>query len=85
MITPNDPDYHRQLRAKKFTDQVIHLLRDFLPLNDRTCRNRIFDVIYDAAYNENARIINVPPEYDTLTKLELERKMFEPIIMKDVK
>lgn len=86
MLSPNDPSYHRQLRARQFTDQVMHLLEDFLPMNDKICRNRIFDFVYEAAYQSNAQIINVPPEYDALNKLELERKMLAsvtlPFIMK---
>jgi hypothetical protein len=66
----------RFLRAKRFSDLIVHLLSDFLP-RDRECRYRILDYLLETAYGQNAEIISVPPEWDALTKLEIERRMLE--------
>ena len=75
----------RGMRARQFAAQVIDSLRDYLPTDGRTMQ-RIHDQLYEDAYNANALIVTVPPEFDMLSKLEAERemrkRMMEPFTMK---
>jgi hypothetical protein len=71
-----DSPSRRQLRAKRFADTIISLLRDFLP-SDRDTLERIYDLLAEEGYELNAEIISVPLELDALDKLQIERKMLE--------
>lgn len=66
----------RYLRARRFSDQVRSMLRDFLP-RDRDCQDMIDEVLMEIGFTNNAEIISVPPEKDHLDKLQLERAMVE--------
>lgn len=66
----------RALRARRFADTVFSLMRDFIP-RDRECVDRIREELMIAGYEANAEIINVPPEWDALTKEQIERAKLE--------
>ncbi len=66
----------RALRAKRFADTVVSLMQDFIP-RDRECTRRAFDVTLEAAFAANVEIVNVPPEWDALDKLQIEAAMLE--------
>ena len=63
-------------RAVHFTNMILAVMRDFIP-QDRECHRRISDHLLRLAYEQNLQIVNVPPEWDALTKLEIERAMLE--------
>ena len=67
---------NRERRANQFTNQIIGMLRDYLPPG-REVRRMICDELWKIAHDGNLEIISVPPEFDALTKLELERRMVE--------
>jgi hypothetical protein len=71
-----DLDSPRYGRARKFSDTILAVMRDFLP-QDEECQRHIGDFLLRLAYEQNASIIEVPPEWDALTKLEIERAMLE--------
>lgn len=66
----------RDARAALFTNQIMSMLRDYLPPG-RDAQRLIYDEICTIALEQNLQIISVPPEFDALTKLELERRMVE--------
>lgn len=68
----------RYLRAKQSTDQIVGLLKDFLPRDDE-CLQRVYRDIFETFFFSNSAIINVPPEKDALDKLALERAMLETL------
>lgn len=67
---------NRELRARRFANGIIGLMRDFLPV-DRDCNRVMYKFLYELAYKENIEIVNVPPEWDSLTKLQIEKAMLE--------
>lgn len=66
-----DPNY-REMRAKRFADTVLGIMRDFVP-QKRDVVRLMWDCLYELGYRTNAEIIYVPPECDTMSKLELEQ------------
>lgn len=72
-------DTPRYARARRFAQRVQYMLRDFLP-SDRQCIRRIEEHLLEIGFENNAEIINVPPECDELDKLALERRMLEASI-----
>ena len=66
----------RALRAQRFADIVMHIMRDFTP-RDHDCCRRMTEALYEIGWANNAEIISVPPESDHLDKLELERRCLE--------
>lgn len=69
----NDP---RFLRARRFADHARHLLRDFLPPG-RDTQRLIYDHLIRTGWEQNLEIVTVPPEWDALDKIELERARLE--------
>jgi hypothetical protein len=74
----------RYERARQFADEILHLMRDFLP-QDRECAHRVWDHLVMTAFEANAAILRVPVEWDALNKMALEKAMLEramkPIMM----
>jgi hypothetical protein len=66
----------REQRAIRFVNNVMGLTRDFLPSGSEFQR-RIYDALYKIAYDANYEIIEVPVEYDHLTKIQLQHRMLE--------
>lgn len=66
----------RFLRAMRFSNQIMGLVRDFVP-QDRECCSRLEDILLEAGFDANAEIINVPPECDHLDKKALEARRLE--------
>jgi hypothetical protein len=66
----------RYQRAQRFSEQVIHLMWDFIP-NDRDCLERIQDYLMEVGFSSNAEIISVPRECDHLDKVALEQRRLE--------
>jgi hypothetical protein len=69
----------RYQRAQRFSNQVVHMLWDFLP-NDRDCLDRIQHYLMEVGFSANAEIISVPPECDNLDNLDkvaLEQRRLE--------
>ncbi len=48
----------REMRANRFANMVIGMMRDYLP-SDRDFLRRIYDDLHKAAYEGNLEIINV--------------------------
>lgn len=69
-------DTPRAARARRFSQMVHAMLRDFLPV-DRDCARRVDEYLTEIGFENNAEIISVPPECDALDKLVLERRMLE--------
>lgn len=69
-------DASRYYRAKQFSDQIIHLLQDYLP-RDRACLSTIQEHLIVSAYQANATIITVKPEWDHLDKIRLETALHD--------
>ncbi len=74
--TIHDIGSKRELRATRFANCILSLMRDFLP-SDRECQRRMYDYLAEVGYKGNVELINVPPECDELDKIALERKMYE--------
>lgn len=74
----------RAVRAKQFASQIMSLLADYLP-RDREINERIYDELGKAAYEANALIVNLPPEFDELSEAAAQRamldKMLKPLII----
>jgi hypothetical protein len=66
----------RYQRAQRFSNQVVHMLWDFLP-NDRDCLDRIQHYLMEVGFSANAEIISVPPECGNLDKVALEQRRQE--------
>ena len=66
----------RALRATRFADTMLHLMRDYLP-NNRDMQRMMYDELALIGYQSNIELINVPIERDHLDKLQLERAMIE--------
>ena len=77
-LTFEDMQTPRYQRAAHLTNVMVGALQDFLP-RDRETMDRIERHVFEIAWETNITIINVPPEYDALTKLQLERQMIEKI------
>ena len=75
----------RTMRAKAFAAQITRALQDFLPADGRTL-HRIHDLLAAQAYETNALIVRLPPEFDHLCEHEAERAMIErmlaPLVVK---
>lgn len=70
----------RQARARQFADEMVHVLDGFLPA-DRDCRIVVLDYLHRLSFKLNCCIVNVPPEWDHLDKLALEKAMLETKIV----
>jgi hypothetical protein len=66
----------RYLRAHRTATMILATMRDFIP-QDRRVLDRIKDHLMEVAYQANAEIVSVPPEWDTLDKMSLIGAMFE--------
>lgn len=66
----------RWSRARRFAAQVTTLMRDFIP-NERDCRRIIDDRLMEFGFAQNAEVISVPPEWDHLDKIQLDRAFLE--------
>jgi hypothetical protein len=67
----------RSRRARRFADTVVHgLVWDFIA-TDRVCLERLTEHLMLMGFASNAEIVNVPPEWDALDKVALERAMLE--------
>ena len=66
----------REQRARKFANEIMGLTHDWLP-SGRELQSQLYDLLYKTAYDGNLQILNVMPEYDHLTKLQLEHMMLE--------
>ena len=77
----------RWQRARRFTSSVMLLMRDFIP-QDRDCTRRLDDYLTEVGFQANAEFVNVPPEWDALNKLQIERAMLDkkmqPIVLTPV-
>lgn len=69
----NDPRY---LRARRVTDQIFNLMRDFIP-RDRDCQRRVEEHLMEKAFAANVEIIQVRPEWDAMDKLKIESAMHD--------
>lgn len=65
------------LRGRRFASQIMRLVQDFVP---EKCRRELYDYLQEAGYKANIELLNVPPEYDHLKKLDFEKKMLETIM-----
>lgn len=66
----------RAQRAHRFANLVLSMMRDFVPQDGR-CHRAISEHLLEVAYENNLEIINVPPEWDALDKMALERAMWD--------
>ncbi|MGD9728312.1 MAG: hypothetical protein AB7R40_23660 [Nitrospiraceae bacterium] len=74
----------RFLRARRVTDQILALMRPFIP-DDRECLRRVEEYLIEASFQANVEIISVRPEWDAMDKMKIEAAMHElkmaPILM----
>lgn len=66
----------RQQRAQRFANEMVGVLDGFLP-SDKDCRLVILDYLRRLSFKTNSSIINVPPEWDHLDKLAIEKCMLQ--------
>lgn len=66
----------RQQRAQRFANEMVGVLDGFLP-SDKGCRLVILDYLRRLSFKTNSCIVNVPPEWDALNKIEIEKAMLE--------
>ena len=66
----------RFLRALRFADEVMSIMRDFIP-TDRECVRSIHHKLMKLGWFANVTIINVPQEWDELDKQQIERARLE--------
>lgn len=66
----------RAARARRFADTILGLMRDYLP-RTRDSIGEMNEHLTQAAWLSNLSLINVPPEWDALTKLEIENAMLQ--------
>jgi hypothetical protein len=66
----------RALRAQRFANTVMAMMRDYIIPNRDTWR-MIEDHLHRIGFEINAEIISVPPECDHMDKLALEKHMLE--------
>lgn len=64
----------RALRARRFANTIIATLDPFLA-SDRTIHKIIWNRLVETAFMANAEIVQVPPEWDHLRKMQIEREM----------
>lgn len=78
-----DTNTLRYRRARRFSDMMLSIMRDFIP-NDRIVYRRVLEVMLEVGWEENFELINVPPELDALNAAELARHMIEthPIMLR---
>ncbi len=76
MIAERRDETPRYRRALRFANEVMHLMRDFIP-RDRDIQMRISDSLLRAGFQTNAEIISVPLECDELDKRALEQRRLE--------
>lgn len=70
----------RYLRALRTTQAIQAIMRDFIP-QSRDVQRMIEDHLMETAFLHNLELINVPLEWDALTKLQIEAarmKRFDP-------
>ena len=83
-LTRQDLDSSKYRRAMRTTRAILGIMRDFIP-QDRVCQRAMEDRLMQMAYETNVEFINVPPEWDELDKLQLEKAILEkkmlPIIL----
>jgi hypothetical protein len=75
-LTYKEMESPRYQRAVRFTNTILSIMRDFVP-QGRDVRNIMYDHLLELGYQTNAELINVPPEWDALNKLQIERAMLE--------
>lgn len=75
-LTYMDHNSPRFRRSIQFAEMIRALLRDYLP-QGRDTQHFIYDHLVRTAWENNFEIINVPPEWDALDKLAIERAMME--------
>ena len=75
-LTYKDMQTPRYQRAVRFTNTMLAIMRDFIP-SGRDVQRMMYDHLLELGYQTNAELINVPPEWDALNKLEIERAMLE--------
>ena len=69
----------RQRRSNLFATQIAHALQEFLPSDSQT-RRRIHDFLAEMAYETNALIVNLPPEFDHLSELAAKQAMIDKMM-----
>lgn len=70
LIDELDRGTPRALRARRFANQVMALVQDFIP-RDRDCLRRLDDKLTLEAFAADVEIVNVPPERDLDLKAAL--------------
>lgn len=75
-LTYMDHNSPRFRRSIQFAEMIRTLLRDYLPPG-RDAQHFIYDHLVRTAWENNFEIINVPPEWDALDKLAIERATME--------
>lgn len=66
----------RAARARRFANEVLHLMGDYLP-RDRDAMRLMDQYLIETGFQMNLQIIDVPPEWDHLNKLEIEKAMLD--------
>lgn len=66
----------RYLRTKLQTDQMFHMIHDYIPANPRF-RDEIWHEIFEKFFEANVMFITVRPEWDAMDKLQIEAAMNE--------
>jgi hypothetical protein len=69
----------RYQRATRFANTVLSIMRDFVPAG-RNLQEMIYDHLLELGYETNAEFINVPPEWDALNNIQIERTMLEKVM-----
>lgn len=75
-LTHEERNTPRYQRAVRLANTLYSIMRDFLP-QDRVCKDRILDHLFELGYKTNSELIEVPIEFDAFNKLQLERAMIE--------
>ena len=78
-LTYKEMSSPRYERATRFANTILLVMRDFVPTG-RDCQRMMYDHLLELGYQTNAEIINVPPEWDALRKLEIEKAMLEKVM-----
>ena len=66
----------RYQRAVRFANGMLSIMRDFVPAG-REISRMMYDHLLELGYQTNAELIHVPPEWDALDKMQIERAMLE--------
>ena len=62
----------RELRARQTAQHIQYLLRDYVP---RATQRDVYETLVEAFIKANMALIEVRPEWDELTRLELSDAM----------